>query len=229
MFNLPDSTTFKGYKLIIPSVCVGNVSQLTCDLLIESLKLDKIAECFHSSIIPLIGPAAFRHQTDQVTTAADLFSDDKLKLLLLQLRTPLAEPLMHDFFEQLVDFVTEKGIQEVFILTSSYAYEKKQVTGSSFWCKTSGIQVESVPQSAETKILGGGYGLKMYQKLVEKGIPALILYKFVSEGDNVPDAVDLLQKFNEILPVFDKSQALNVKMPISWKALFGNRAPDGIY
>lgn len=230
MLNLPETTSLKGYRLVIPSTCVGNVSQLTCDLLIESLKMTKIADCFHESIIPLIGAPAFSHIKDSITTAAELFHDEGSKVAILQLRSPLATPLMADFFTKLAEFVKAHGIVEVHILTSSYAYEKRQVSGTNFWCKTNDVKVpDSMPQTTDLKILGGGFAIKMWQTMVEAKIPSIILYKYVSEGDNRSDSVELLQKFDEILPIFDKTQEIKVQMPVSWQHLYGNQAPKEIY
>lgn len=43
MFNFTNKTNFNGFKLLIPSLGVGNVAQLSADLFIETLKMKKVA------------------------------------------------------------------------------------------------------------------------------------------------------------------------------------------
>ena len=43
MFNFTNKISFNGFKLLIPSVGVGNVAQLSADLFIETLKMKKVA------------------------------------------------------------------------------------------------------------------------------------------------------------------------------------------
>jgi len=46
---------FKGSTLLIPSVSIGNVPQLTCDLLIATLKLPLVGYLHSSYIYPAVG------------------------------------------------------------------------------------------------------------------------------------------------------------------------------
>lgn len=48
-FNLEDGTNLNGYTVILPSVCVGNVAQLTADLLISTLQMKKVGTFWHVS------------------------------------------------------------------------------------------------------------------------------------------------------------------------------------
>lgn len=232
MFNFSQKTSLKDYTLIIPSTCVGNVSQLTSDLLIENLKMTKIADSWSPATPPLVGLSAFSHVTDKITTAAELYVSPTKKLAVFQIRTPLTAPLMGEFFQKLVEFAQSEQVKQVVILTSSYGYEKHSVQGSDFMYK-SNKELGKVPElemSYTPKILGGGYALQMFERFVEANVDTIILYKYVSEGDNIPDAVALLLKLNEIIQLIDKQEEEEgLKMPVSWKYLFGNRAPTEIY
>lgn len=239
MIKFTQNISLKDYSLLIPSTCVGNVSQLTADLLIENLKMLKIGDAWHNCIPPLVGLSAFEHIKDKVTTAAELYVDEAKKLAVLQIRTPLTAPLMGDFFDKLVDFAKAEQVKQVLILTSSYGYEKHSVQGSDFAYKSnkerdlSGAQ--GVEKSSSPKILGGGYAVKMFEVFTEADIDSLVLYKYVNEGDNIPDAVALLLKLNEIIKLFDfdtentTKEKPGLSMPVSWKYLFGNRPPTEIY
>lgn len=63
------------------------------------------------------------------------------------------------------------------------------------------------------------------------GIPTLILFKYVSEGDNSIDAVSLLEQLNAGFNFIEKGSdgKHNIIFPISWKSLFGNPVPEQLY
>uniref|UniRef100_A0A336KWR8 Proteasome assembly chaperone 2 n=1 Tax=Culicoides sonorensis TaxID=179676 RepID=A0A336KWR8_CULSO len=225
----------KDFKICVSTTCVGNVAQLTTDLLVENLKMEKVADLWHDSIPPLIGLSAFEHIKDKTTSAAELYVNEEKKLACLQIRTPLTAPLMGDFFQKLADFAKSEQIKQVLILTASYAYEKHSVQGSDFMFKSNKERdfkgIPDLNKSFTPKILGGGYAMKLYEVLNEKEIDTVVLYKYVSEGDNIPDAVTLFIKLNQIIQFMeiDSKNEKMVKCPVSWKYLFGNRPPTEIY
>lgn len=64
------------------------------------------------------------------------------------------------------------------------------------------------------------------------GIPTLILFKYVSEGDNSADAVSLLEELNAGFNFVERGGGdgkLSIIFPMSWKSLFGNPMPDQLY
>lgn len=63
------------------------------------------------------------------------------------------------------------------------------------------------------------------------GIPTLILFKYVSEGDNSADAVSLLEELNAGFNFIEKGGdgKFNITFPMSWKSLFGNPLPEQLY
>lgn len=48
--NLENGTNLSGYKVLLPSVCVGNIAQLTADLIISTLQMKKVCTFWHVSI-----------------------------------------------------------------------------------------------------------------------------------------------------------------------------------
>ncbi|XP_036678917.1 proteasome assembly chaperone 2 isoform X2 [Balaenoptera musculus] len=70
-----------------------------------------------------------------------------------------------------------------------------------------------------------------------KEIPMVILLKFVSEGDNIPDALGLVEYLNEWLQIIKpclqcddpSASALPWKMPSSWRLLFGSGLPPALF
>lgn len=186
-----------GYTIILPSVGVGNVAQLTTDLLISTLQMEKIGQCWHPAIVPVIGPRAFQHDTDTVTTSCELYGSVSKRLAVFQIRSPLAASLMQSFFNKLCDTLLSEKVAKLIILTSSHAYEKHSIDASPFEFIANDLYLgenKNVPTfiafSGEL-IYGGGYANKLFDVATTKQLQTLILFKYVSEGDNTPDAINL--------------------------------------
>lgn len=182
-----------------------------------------------------MGPAAFEGQSSDVTTASEIFISQEKKLLILQTRTPLTSALIDCYIKEIVEFVQSEKISELLILTSSYSHEQHFVEKNPFeFLANNLIKEKAFPgfseSSSEFQIPGCGYAKLLYQQATESSIPTVILYKFVSEGDNFFDGIQLCQKVNEYLEVIPTAgDKLEVKTPISWKFLFGRNVKPEIY
>ena len=65
----------------------------------------------------------------------------------------------------------------------------------------------------------------------ERGVPATVLVRFCSEGDDTGEATDLalyLNRWKNLFPVA-AGKIPPIDWPISWKHLFGNPVPASIY
>lgn len=242
---IKDKQSLSEYTVILPSVGVGNVAQLTTDLLIATLKMEKVATCWHPSIVPLIGPRAFAHDTDSTTTACELYVSESKKLAIFQIRTPLVATLMQDFFNQLVRHLVDQRITRLIILTSSHAYEKHTVSATPFEYVANEMFTERIKPGVDERhwnafdgslIYGGGYANALLAVATANQLPAIVLFKYVSEGDNTPDATQLVGQLNgwlNVLPLDDKGGlkkgTTKLIVPISWKYLYGDAPPDQIY
>lgn len=143
-----------------------------------------------------------------------------------------------NYFEELVKFIADEKLGEVVILTSTYSHEQHFIGKSPFEFRANEYyQQQSFegfnesPQGAEFVIPGSGFALKFHKKVTEElKIPSVILYSFVSEGDNFPDAIQMCDRVNKYLKAIpDVESKLQVKVPISWKFLFGRDVTREIY
>lgn len=223
------------FIVIIPSIGVGNVAQLAVDLVVSNLQLQKCGSIWHQAIVQLIGPSAYEHEEDS-TTAAELYICQEKKLLVVQIRAPIVPNLAESFFDDLVTFFQEKKINRVYILTSSYAHEKHEVTSSSYAYasnnkfqtdKATMQKIESlgwVEYDLMNVIHGGGYAKRLLKSM--ESLEALILFKYVSEGDNRPEARQLLLQLNTLLNILpEQIKYEDLIVPSSWRFLYGN-PPD---
>lgn len=209
----------------------------------------------------MIGPRAFAHQTDSsaaspttavstmdLTTACELFvSDDERKLACIQLRAPFAPALLQSFFEAFEQFLLAQQVSELVILTSSFAHEQHRIEESKFSYlandafrqRTKALSVADDSRWSEWQrdegqlIHGSGFALKLWQHLETK-LPVCLLFKYISEGDNRIDAIQLLDRLDQLLSGKILKNAsddglLAVKEPVSWKALYGNEPSEQLY
>lgn len=230
-----------GYTVLLPSMGVGNVAQLVIDVLVSTLKMEKVAIVWHSAMVPIIGPNAFDKDSDDPTSACELFLCRAAKLAVLQLRAPIAPSRVGEFFAQMFADFANQHIARLLVLTSSYAYEKHQVDSPPFEYLTNDAYAGSSKYFGDElgwtlftgdTIFGGGFAKRVLNIAQEVNIPAALLFKYVSEGDNstdMPDMCDRIDRFlGGILPKGEDGR-LRLVSPVSWKLLFGNSAPEQLY
>ncbi|KAL2715035.1 proteasome assembly chaperone 2 [Vespula squamosa] len=246
IFNLEDFT------LIVPSVAVGNVAQLTVDLLVASLNLQRIGQIITSAFIPIVGLDPYNETSEYLSTAVDIYAGIENKILVIQIRSPFIKSL-NSFYHNLSQFIITNKISKVVILTSSYAYEKtdtelnvtelryiasanilsdnKKVFDDLKWLQYESKHISCLNNKQITHIPGGGFAINLFDFLTNNNIPCIILFKFCSEGDNIPDALNLINYLNQWMNLLQINSigSLAIKYPPSWKYLFGNVPSSEIY
>ncbi|KAI4497269.1 hypothetical protein M0802_007753 [Mischocyttarus mexicanus] len=253
MIKLIKQFNLEGFTLIIPSVAVGNVAQLTIDLLIASLNLQRIGQINTSAFIPIVGLDPYVETSEHLSTTVDLYAGLENKILVIQIRSPFVKSL-NNFYHSLLQFIIGNKISKVIILTSSYAYEKpdvqsnftelryiaspsiltadnKQIFDDSKWLQYESKDISYSSDQPIAHIRGGGFASNLFHFLLNNDVPCIILFKFCSEGDNIPDALNLLNYLNQWIKLLkmNSSGSLDVKYPPSWKYLFGNVPSSEMY
>lgn len=153
--------------------------------------------------------------------------------------------LLDSFFTFLLKDVLQKHqIAELIILTSSFAHEQhaideikfRHVVNDNFRLRHAET-LANVDLSIEWRrdagqvIHGGGFALQLWQAAVQHQLPVCLFFKFVSEGDNCPDAVQVLGNLDQLLngQILCKKGLPSVKAPVSWEALYGNNPTEQLY
>ncbi|PSN40421.1 Proteasome assembly chaperone 2 [Blattella germanica] len=210
MFYLQEKVNFTNSTLIFPSVSVGNVGQLTTDLLITALKPKKVGLIWHSSIIPLVGGDPYNFNNPNLTTSAEVYFSEERKLIIIQIRSPITKKMSGDFISMLVDWIKKNSISKVFILAGVFEYTRhdNEISGSSLKIVTSQDLTKEFEHVAE-------------------GIAAAVVMKFCSEGDNVPDSKLLCNFINQLLKLVPSDAVWEA--PPSWINMFGNSPQLGLY
>lgn len=235
MLIFKEDIVFRGYTCIIPSLGVGNVSQLSTDLIISTLKLKQIATGFHEALIPMFGPTAYQHDPKSSTHAMNAYVDEEKKLLVFQIRSPLVGKFTKDFLKKLVDFLKKSQVSKVVILGSCFSFEKHDMESSPFeyisnehFDKINETKVALEKNTKDEPVFGDGWGQRLLKVCTTSELPAVMFYKYSAEGDNTLDAAMLAVEVNKYISIFDSKEPSLIR-PDSWKLLFGNEAILSMY
>ncbi|KAG0307133.1 Proteasome assembly chaperone 2 [Dissophora globulifera] len=138
-----DTSRFKGTTLILPSVSIGNVPQLTADLLLATLSLDRVGCIEDENVIPVIGPAdppqqtglkskrpAYASSSSSATTlavssgaalslAVEVFQSKDGQWTLIQQRSPTLRHRSHFYTDNLIQFIKDSNFGQVVVLASA--------------------------------------------------------------------------------------------------------------
>ncbi|EFN79808.1 proteasome assembly chaperone 2 [Harpegnathos saltator] len=254
MIKITQDINLDNYTLILPSVAVGNVGQLSVDLLISNLNLRKIGQVFSTAFVPIVGANAYDEYSKELITAIDIYAGIKERLIVIQIRSPYVN-ILTQFFNELEQFVVERKIAKVIILASSYDHEKKEVLpqhlklryiaspnvhseyGKLFrdlnWIEHKLQTVSDINREERLHIPGGGFAMNIFEFLSNANICCSILFKFCSEGDNIIDAIALVCYLDQWIQVLgsssDSSNNSSLKYPPSWKHLFGKPPQYDMY
>ncbi|XP_015119135.1 proteasome assembly chaperone 2 [Diachasma alloeum] len=245
MIKLTNTGNFHDCTLIIPAVAVGNVAQLTIDLIISNGELEKIGHITSCCFIPIVGGNPYNANSTQLCTSCDIYHNSERKLIAIQIRSPVTKK-PSALFNSVKQFIEDQQINKVIILTSGWAHTRndaqiqsepmRYMATSGFLSKFSQMIADSEWTALEktsntcgvggdVKIPGGGFALELFQFLNHYEIPTAILLRFCSEGDNIPDAIALMNYTCKWISL----NISEIKVPNSWKFLYGNPAPISLY
>ncbi|KAJ1960909.1 hypothetical protein GGI12_003545 [Dipsacomyces acuminosporus] len=247
----------KGSTLILPAVSIGNVPQLTVDLIINTLKLPRIGILDTSSLIPVSGPAGFGHLKDEKSVPLEVYQTPDRKWTIIQQRSPPLAKHHRAFAREMVDYIKEAQFGRVVLLASSDAALRTDElidgppirTLSVNWDDDdlisrfrnlmsgdpdSGSKEEDEEKSVKDvlkrslkQLHSAGITRPLLELCLEEGVPVATLVAMVNEGDNVQDALVLASAVH--YSVLLETGALEWQQPKSWEWLMPNNAPSELF
>ncbi|XP_077208930.1 proteasome assembly chaperone 2 isoform X2 [Paroedura picta] len=265
MFISCDGSTraeFKGFTLLLPAVSVGNVGQLAVDLVISTLGMTKVGYFYTDCLVPMIGNnpyATTEENTTELCINAEVYAMPSKELVVLQIRSPFIKNKYRHFCDVLLSWVKSCSFARVVLLSSSHAYQRNdhqlhttslrylvspavQKTVQDIMQRLNWKELEKVAAfpkvNDDDKVLyipGGGITKRLFTKSCSEGVEMVVLLKFCSEGDNIPDALVLADYLNEWLQITTNqsgsfpAKSSKWKTPSSWKHLFGNGLPPSLF
>ncbi|KAI7868740.1 proteasome assembly chaperone 2 [Spinellus fusiger] len=224
-----------GSVLIMPTVSIGNVPQLTCDLLLHTLSLERVGFINDSSVVPVAGAREGKDYGVSVPIEVVFQSSDH-QWTVVQQRSPTEKGKKRQYLDNMQAFVKKYQFKQVILLTSADASCRVDAqinsipfrvigTGNeSLVEKTLAIGVPLLEQKDTTEtdafeLSGSGLARPLFRRLKEINIPTTLLSMFALEGDNVSDSIAFANLINTLLNIKNSFSAWTP--PKSWEYLFG--------
>ncbi|TPX44794.1 hypothetical protein SeMB42_g04195 [Synchytrium endobioticum] len=231
--------------IIMPAAnSIGNVGQLTMDLLISSLKDCMLVGHLESEfVLPVAGLNAFSDGgKGPLTTALEVFqSTSHPKLTIVQLRSALPPSKFQLFASSLRQWVESIPFQDVIVVSGADAtgradqqIARPRITYfASFrenFCyddKLKTLDWSKIDEFTESNSSGTGLVKHLVDefKMDDSRLSLLVLLWYTTEGDNLTDSNRMVSGLNELLDLM----ICDYKAPPSWKGLFGGQPSTSMF
>jgi len=238
--NFKPRPKWSTYTLILPSITLGNVPQLTCDILLSTLGLKRMAYLNSDALLPCAGCDAFTDRaaaTGELTTGAEVFESDELRLVVVQFRGGLIQGRRRKLASQLTEWVRSCNFRRTVLLQSRDAATVGGATALERYHVNDYVPNEDVAQldalsdwqkTVEEAESSSSKGL-IFNSLTAAKLPCVLVASYVAEGDNTADALRLATYLNKwfawisvsIHPVASRIAQPRWQQPASWKNMFG--------
>ncbi|MED6150639.1 hypothetical protein PIB30_074351 [Stylosanthes scabra] len=105
--------------LIVPALSIGNVGQLTADLMVSSMDAERVGYLDDPYVLPCVGNDAYGPSPQGILSLTlEVYESHSNALSILQQRSPVVKGRMFEFAKNLADFVAGSGKKHVVILSS---------------------------------------------------------------------------------------------------------------
>jgi len=121
---------FSGYTLILPTVSIGNVAQLSVDLILSSYPGVRRVGMYYDpeNVEPYAAPDPLAIKTKDVKGVLgfgiEIYEDPTRKLVIWQQRVPAIVGRLQAFTEGVVKFIVNQHFDRVILLTSDFNYDR---------------------------------------------------------------------------------------------------------
>lgn len=225
----------KGSKLVVPAISIGNVPQLSVDLLIHNLQLKLVARLDTLFLYPFAAPVDSAGDDKKVvkdgsaSTALELYYNEELKLSVIQQRSPIIPDYSQNFLDYLVTVIKELGFGKVLILDSNdyglkgdVDFEKPlELFSNELEERFKSLKVSNTNDLDKVKESFTTFTNALVteiNKIKEVTLQALLMY--VYEGDNFFDAQVVTKEVFDLLKI---AQPKHLIKPKSWEGAYGDR------
>ncbi|KAG8719163.1 hypothetical protein FRC08_003515 [Ceratobasidium sp. 394] len=225
--GLPAPTS--GSILIMPVISAGNVSQLSADLLIHTLALERVGVFNPEYHVPVVGGPDGPIDTG-VTVPMELFGSPGGDVYVLQQRSPVLKDHKEEFVQQLLEMIGSSGFRSVLYLVGSDLSTRTDAQMSSVYYhalskNTTKGDISATPlgsildlpvfadsADAQDVVIPGAGLARRLLSAPGSSPPRVALVQFVAEGDNIPDAHAMAAMVAKTL----KIEIQDWKEPPSW-------------
>lgn len=230
--------------LVIPTIAVGNLPQLSTDLLLHTFNFQKVATLNDEFLFPFASPvdhSIMKQQPAGISFAIEVYYSIDHHVTLVQQRSPIIPGFVESHVKEvIVPFVKAANPQHVLILDSSdsalvegmpqgnvQVHTSEDLLRESFLSLLIDKDSARVFSDAESRF---SEQTRALEKLLKPYANIVVLESFVYEGDNFFDAKALASKVVEMLNL---PKAV-FETPASWLGVYGDKPiplamEDGLY
>ncbi|OTF79917.1 proteasome assembly chaperone 2-like protein [Euroglyphus maynei] len=125
-----ENNEWDGYTLVLPCISVGNVPQLSIDLLINRFlkrsnhsndsDLELIGYLHSKYVRPFAGPDPFELDGNLLSTSMQVFASKSKKLVIIQQRSPIYKEYRDDFYREIFEWLSCHRLALIIVLSSTF-------------------------------------------------------------------------------------------------------------
>ncbi|KAF4366888.1 hypothetical protein F8388_013953 [Cannabis sativa] len=105
--------------LIMPALSIGNVGQLAMDLLVSTMKPERVGYLDTPFVLPCVGNDAYVPVPQgQLALPLEVYESPANGVTLIQQRSPVVKGMMIEFAKNLAEFAAARGKTHVIVLSS---------------------------------------------------------------------------------------------------------------
>jgi proteasome assembly chaperone 2 len=228
--NTPIS--FAKKSLFLPSLNVGNIGQLSIDVILTTFQLKRVGFL----VSPYVTPSVGNYTSNSVTTSLEVFQSTSGSTFYIQQRAPICKGRNREYTLDLVEWIKASEFSEVILLNSAeksillQEYENlgvgphiRTITVPKDTLKYQNYDQFSLSDSLFSSTINKGtMTAYLIEFCTEKSINLLVVTLFVSESDNmnVVDALQLCQILAKEGNLGETPKEIDWAIPDYWKKLF---------
>ncbi|CAF2470323.1 unnamed protein product [Rotaria sp. Silwood2] len=209
---------WKGYTLVMPSICHCYVGQLAVDILINTLHMKSVHILDWTCVEPVIAYDPYENANrETLAFGIEVYEEQNLKILVIQQRGNIVSGKRQEFVDKLLEFFKNEQLKEIIVLTAFNAVERNdvQLTGEQFrYLSTTAINsndlnwiaLEERQDKNHHKIIrdrdryyiaGGGIANRLFYTAQQAQIPITVLLMFTDIGQEIQHSNELLVRLNQ--------------------------------
>lgn len=229
----------KGTTLVIPSISVGNVPQLTVDLLLHNFDFKLVTHLDSQLLYPFASPVDYTDghvpPPGSVSTALEVYFDEERKLAMIQQRSPILPGFGKNFLDYISQWIKDSQFGKVVVIDSNDCTLRTNLDVQNpveIFSNDLNEQFKqfTIEQQENEELSFSAYSKALIDNLKEY-TTVFAIVMFVYEGDNRVDSSVLGM---DVLKLLTLDQPVEWKQPKSWDALYGDRPlplglEEGIY
>lgn len=235
MSDVPTIERIVGSTLVMPCVSMGNIPQLTVDLLIHTFSLVHVGDLVDLYLYPFVSPID-RSESEpaapgKFATALQVYYSKEHDLTVIQQRSPLISQFRNTHItEVILPFIQQHKFARILVLDSCDAGLSPSGHGKPVEVIDADVDAVVVESLAELKLhdspSSSNRAFSPQCQSYIRGISDIgsptpqIILAHVYEGDNFHDAEAMA---TSICPILGVQNTPLWERPISWKGVYGDR------